>query len=293
MRASMPTRRGFSALALALPLAACASPLKIFNALTPKEAGSRGVGRDLAYGPGPRQKLDVFAPRAAAEAAPVLVFFYGGGWHVGEKSEYEFAGRAFAAQGFITVVPNYRLAPEAKFPDFLEDCASAVKWVQANIASYGGDPRRIVMCGHSAGAYNAVMLALDTRYARQGGFDLASIKGVAGLSGPYDFLPLDSKLSIGAFGGTPDLEQTQPVRFARAGAPPLLLIWGAKDRRVARRNIDSLAQAMRKAGGEVETIIYPKVNHGGTVVSLSIALRGSAPVLQDVTAFARRVTSTS
>jgi acetyl esterase/lipase len=293
MSASLPTRRSFSAAALALPLAACASPLKIFNTLTSKDRASRCVGKDLAYGPGSRQRLDVFAPQAATGTAPVLVFFHGGGWHVGEKSEYEFAGRAFAAQGFITVVPNYRLTPEAKFPDFLEDCATAVKWVQANIAKYGGDPRRIVLCGHSAGAYNAVMLALDTRYAKQSGFDLTSIKGVVGLSGAYDFLPLNSKNSISAFGAAPDLEQTQPVRFARAGAPPLLLIWGAKDKRVARRNIDSLAQAMRKAGGEVETIIYPNVNHGGTVVSLSIALRGTAPVLEDVTAFARRVTSES
>jgi acetyl esterase/lipase len=291
MTRNSPSRRAFLALSLALPAAACASPLDIFNAVTPKERESHRVGHDIAYAEGERHGLDVYAPTDLQGVAPVMVFFYGGGWSQGKRQEYEFVGRALAAQGFVTVVPDYRITPETTFPGFLQDCAAALRWVQDNIATYGGDPKRMVLCGHSAGAYNAVMMALDPSYTQAAGFDIANIKGAIGLSGAYDFLPLETETTNAAFGQAPDPVLTQPVHFARADAAPLLLIWGDQDERVGRRNIESMERAMRAAGGAVEVKIYPGVNHGATMTSLSTTLRGGAPSMADVTEFARRVTA--
>jgi acetyl esterase/lipase len=284
-------RRRILATSLALPLGACLSPLDIFNAVTPKDHESARTGLDLAYAPGHRHTLDVYAPTSRSGPLPIIMFFYGGAWREGKKQEYEFVGRALAAQGFVTVVPDYRLVPETQFPGFVEDCAAALRWVQDNIAAYGGDAGKVVLCGHSAGAYNAIMLALDPTYCQRAGARHSAIKGAVGLSGPYDFLPFESEPAINAFGSALDPELTQPVHFARPDAPPLLLIWGDKDERIARRNIEGLERAMRAAGGSIETKIYAGVNHGATMTSLSRMLRGGAPSLVDISAFARRVTT--
>ena len=288
---SSPTRRTALLLGLAPVLAACSPSLETFNSITPKDDHTRVARRNVRFGPERRHTLDVYAPEEAVENAPVMAFFYGGGWMWGDKDEYEFVGRAFAAQGFVTVVPNYRLAPHVHFPAFVEDCALALKWIAENIARHGGDPKRLALSGHSAGAYNAVMLALDPRFAEAAGFDLGAVKGVAAMAGPYDFLPLRHDFTIQAFSGAPDLEETQPARFARAGAPPLLLMWGAKDDLVGRQNIETLERAMREAGGAVESKIYPDLNHGEILLALSVPLRDIAPVLQDIVDFAKRVTA--
>lgn len=271
-------------------LAGCSS-LGAFNALAPRDRGGRRVLADAAYGEGPRRRLDVYAPLDAPRPAPVIVFCYGGSWASGSKSDYAFVGAAFAARGFVTVVPDYRLVPGVRFPVFIEDCAAAVRWVADHIGEHGGDPDRIVLVGHSAGAYNVMMLALDAHYLREAGVDAAQVRGVAGLAGPYDFFPFDVESSRNAFGGAPDPQLTQPVRFARGDAPPLLLLWGEADTTVGPRNLHNLERAVRGAGGTVETKTYPGVSHVGIMLALSRPLRGRAPTLGDVTAFARRVTS--
>jgi len=154
---------GLVAPGLAILLSAC-SPLLTFNAIVPKDGGTRLVVRDAPFGPDARQRLDVYAPASAARARPVLVFFYGGSWNSGTKAGYAFMGRAFAAQGFVTVVPDYQLVSLVRFPAFLQDNAAAVRWAQTHAAEIGGDLDRIVLAGHSAGAYNAAMLALDPRW---------------------------------------------------------------------------------------------------------------------------------
>ena len=276
----------------ALPtLAACTPSLGTFDTIAPRDAGARRVVRDAAYGQSPRQRLDVYAPTETNGASPVLIFFYGGSWRSGEKDDYNFLGAALAAQGFLTVIPNYRLVPEVRFPTFLEDCARATRWVADNAAVHGGDPNRIVLAGHSAGAYNAIMLALDARFLRNAGVDASRMRGAIGLAGPYDFLPFDVDATRNAFGAAPDPAQTQPVQFARADAPPLLLLWGADDRTVGPRNLEGLSAAMRRAGGAVESKVYQDVDHIDILLALSRPFRGRAPVLNDVSAFAHRVSA--
>lgn len=248
------------------------------------------MAQDQAYGDGPRHKLDVYAP-PEARGLPLIVFIYGGSWSSGDKNDYAFAGSALASQGFVTVIPDYQLVPQVRFPAFIDDCAAAVRWAADHAAEYGGDPAKIVLVGHSAGAYNVMMLALDAHYLSDAGVDANAIRGAIGLSGPYDFLPFDVDATRNAFGAAPDSALTQPVHFARVDAPPLLLLWGGADTTVGPRNLRRLDAAMQAAGGRVETKTYPGVNHVDIMLALSRPLRGRASTLADVTAFARRVTA--
>jgi acetyl esterase/lipase len=274
---------------LGLLIAGC-SPLALFNGAVAKDKGSALLARDMAFAAGARGKLDIYGPAApaAGEGLPVIVWIYGGSWNSGSKSGYAFVARALAARGFVVAVPDYRLVPEVRFPGFLEDNAAAVRWVRANIARYGGDPDRIVLAGHSAGAYNAAMLSLDERWL---GADRAAVKGLAGLAGPYDFLPLDLDLTRAAFGGEADLAATQPVNFAGPGDPPALLLAGADDGLVRPANSTRLAGLLARAGVAAEARIYPGVGHVGIMTAFARPLRGKAPVLDDVTAFAHRATA--
>ena len=272
---------------LLLALASC-SPLKTFNALVPKDPGVSLVAKDQAFAPGERGKLDIYAPKRAPANGrlPVIVFFYGGSWNSGTKNGYGFVGRALAAQGFLVAIPDYRLVPEVRFPAFLEDGAAAVKWVRANVARFGGDADRIVLVGHSAGAYNAAMLSLDPQWL---GSDHQAVKGFAGLAGPYDFLPLDGPITRAAFGGATDLKATQPTNFASTGDPPGLLLVAGKDKIVGPRNSIRLAAALSRAGVPVEVRTYPNVGHAGMVTAFSTLFRSKAPVVRDVSDFARQV----
>jgi poly(3-hydroxybutyrate) depolymerase len=153
------------ALAVLVLLAAC-SPLTLLNGAVP-DAASRATS-GVAYGPLPRQRLDIYAP-PDADRAPVVVFFYGGSWRSGDRADYRFAGDALASRGIVAVIADYRLYPEARYPTFLQDAAQVVAWTQQHIGGYGGDPGRVFVAGHSAGGYIAAMLALDPRWLHRAG----------------------------------------------------------------------------------------------------------------------------
>jgi len=266
-------------------LSAC-SPVTILNALAPK-AGITET-RDVRYAPGDRHELDIYAPQGDA-AAPVVVFIYGGGWKDGNKSEYRFVAAALAARGFLTVVPDYRLFPRVRFPVFLQDNATAVAWTKANIARYGGDPRRIFLMGHSAGAYNVAMLTLDKQWLGAVGLDPdRDISGTVGLAGPYDFLPLHDPELEDIFAPAGDLRLSQPITFARGDAPPLFLAAGTADTTVLPQNTERLAAAVRRDGGVVEERLYPGVNHTKIIGAMAGALHWLAPTMADVTGFLDR-----
>jgi len=284
---SAPITKRSALAALSGTLAGACSPLSLFATLSPKDPASH-VARGEAYGAGPRQRLDVYAPRRGQAAAPLAVFFYGGSWDSGRRQDYNWAGRALASRGFVTVVADYRLYPEVRYPGFLEDGAQAVAWASRNAQRLGGDPRRIVLVGHSAGAYNAVMLGLDGRYLRGVGVDPKAVKAMAGLSGPYDFLPIRSDITERIFGGTADLPSTQPLAYVRPDSPPAFLATGAADDMVWPKNTIALAKKLREAGVPVEERHYDGVDHVNMVLALSKPLRGRAPVLDEMTGFLRR-----
>lgn len=286
------TRRGLFAPALGAAvasLAAACSPLSVLNAVGPRDGGVRRVARDLEYGPDPRQRFDIYAPASAgpASALPVLVFFYGGGWDSGSKAVYGWAAQALAAQGFVVALPDYRLVPEVLFPVFIEDAAAATAQVAEVVATYWGDPARLGVVGHSAGAHLAMMITLDRRYMEAVGRP-ELIKATAGLAGPYDFLPFDVPSAINAFGQAPDPVQTQPLHFARADAPPLWLGHGTADVIVHDEDTRLLAARMRELGGQCEARLYPGLSHEDLIATFSPLFRKKAPVLADVSDFFHR-----
>jgi acetyl esterase/lipase len=261
-------------------------PLEILNALTP--AAGYQLQSGLAYGDLPRQKLDVYRPtQPRATPAPVVVFFYGGGWSSGARGDYRFVGQRLAADGFTVIIPDYRLHAEVKFPAFLEDGAKALRWTQDHIAEFGGDPERLFLIGHSAGAYNAVMLALDRRYGAAAGFEPERIRGVVGLAGPYDF-KLDTPLLKSVFGGAADPGDTQPVRFAAPGAPPMLLMTGDTDETVRPANSISLAEHLRAARSAVELREFPGIGHIDLLLQLAAFWHPRSAVHDEILTFLDR-----
>ncbi|UZK66158.1 alpha/beta hydrolase [Sphingomonas sp. M1-B02] len=248
-------------------------------------SGTRRPGSAIPFGTH-GQTLDVWRPAAASPAPrPVLIFWYGGGWVKGDRRAYAFAARAFAKAGYVVVVPDYRKVPGVRFPAFLQDGAQAVKWTRDHIADFGGDPARIALAGHSAGAYTVAMLALDRRWLAAEGVDPAIVKVGIGLSGPYDFYPFTSKRSIDAMQGVADPQSTQPIRFARRDAPPLLLVTSTADTVVRPRNALNLAAKLHALGAPVTVTNYPGLSHEEVVMALSKPFRGKGATLGDSVAF--------
>jgi len=282
--------RALAAALLLMVAAGCAS-IGAYNRSTPHDFGAVRVAEGERYGDGPRRTLDVYALAQRPERAPVIVFLYGGGWSSGAKADYSFVGDAFAAQGFVTVVPDYRVYPEVRFPGFVEDAASALRWVQENAARFGGDPDRIVLVGHSAGAHIAMLAALDPRYAEAAGFDRRAIRGVVGLAGPYGFDNFDAPLLRNVFGEVADPLTTMPRHYARRDAALILLLHGARDRRVPVYSSERMHETAGEVGQASEIKIYPSLDHPGILQALGMARRDEGPVLTDALAFARRVTS--
>jgi acetyl esterase/lipase len=280
----MMTRRSLVSVAALSSLAAACSPLSALNGLNRLTPGDGGVTRlvdGAPFGIDPRQRLDVWAPKGATAKLPVIAFFYGGSWNSGLRDGYGFAARALAARGFVVVVPDYRLVPQVRWPAFVEDGAAAMRWVNANVAAHGGDPARVAVMGHSAGAHIALLLALDRRWGVADG-----IKAAVGLAGPYDFRPfVAGGAADAALGNATDLNDTQPIHFARADAPPLLLLHGETDTTVLPRNSQRLANAVTDLGGRAEVRLYPDVGHIGILLALSKPFRGKANALTDASNF--------
>ena len=271
-----------------MAMAAC-TPAGLLNGISrlAGDGGGRAAVRGLSFGSDPRQKLDVYVPAKSVAGArlPVVVFFYGGGWIDGARGDYGFAARAFAARGYVVIVPDYRLVPNVHFPAFIEDGALAVKWARDHATDYGGDPGRIAVSGHSAGAYIGAMLALDRHYLNDVGVDPKTIRAAALLSGPYDFYPFTDVRSRDALGQWPRPAETQPISFARADAPPMLLMHGTVDPVVRPYNSERLAAKLKSLGAPVELRLYAGKSHVDTIKSLSPAFRGSTPALADAIAF--------
>lgn len=263
-------------------LAAC-SATGVLNALAPRDGIT--VTRDIAYADGPRHALDVYAPRPSGTAAPVLVFFYGGNWDSGSKAMYRFVGAAMAARGVLTVIPDYRLYPQVRFPDFMYDAANAVAWTRANVARYGGDPHRLFFMGHSAGAQIATLLALDPAYLRSAGLSPHDVCGVIGLAGPYDFLPLHDDELKAIFGPEAERPRSQPINYVSPQAPPMLLLAGRDDTTVDPGNTLRLAARLRAAGVSVQDELYSGVGHKTLIAAFARPLGFLAPTREAAVRF--------
>ena len=281
-----------SLLAMLPSLLTACSAVDVLNATVPTNTYQRTEG--IAYGPEGgaqgRQKLDVYQPASGANLAkgrvPMVVFFYGGSWSSGDRADYRFVGEALASQGIVAVIADYRLSPSVRYPAFLEDSALAMRWAFDHAEQYGANPGRVFVMGHSAGAYNAAMLALDKRWL--GAVDLSPTRlaGWIGLAGPYDFLPIgDAKTQV-AFNWPNTPADSQPLVFASRASPPALLLAPTHDTVVnAQRSTVAMANKLRVSGVKVQSELFDTVSHVTLVASMAAVLRGRAPVLERVAAF--------
>lgn len=269
------------------------TPLRLLSLL----AGPFGVShlRNIAFGPHSRHRLDVYRPAGSSPGpnsapSPCLLFLYGGRWSSGHRTDYAFVGRSLARRGIITVVADYRLYPEVRFPAFVEDAARALAFVQERAREFGTTPQRIAVGGHSAGAHIASLLALNADFRRypSGNAHVPSLKAeapaaVVGISGPYDFLPLGDDIRD-IFGPESGHRDSQPIHWAGPGKPPFLLLHGEEDRTVGKRNSRNLAAALDGHGVPAEVILYPGVDHTRILAGFVGAFR-VAPLVDDISRF--------
>ena len=241
--------------------------------------------RHIPYGPQRRQQLDLYLPKSGEVRATIL-YLYGGGWVSGARWYYWLFGRAMAARGFAVVVADYHLYPAAKFPAFVEDAALAFKWTRDNVAKWGGSSSRIFVMGHSAGAHIATLLALDPSYLGAHGLAPPAIKGVIGLAGPYTLNPLKWPGVKDIFASAADAPHgARPIKLARNGAPPMLLLHGARDRIVKSDASVFLANALNDAGSKAASKVYPSIGHFEIFAAYLWGWRWRASVLKDTEAF--------
>lgn len=262
----------------------------------PNTFSDTNTTKDIAYGAEPWQKLDIYVPPhssgqySSGQSLPVVVFFYGGSWKDGSKDMYPFVGEAFAKKGYITVIADYSKYPQVKFPTFVEDGAKAVAWTYRNIAQYQGDPERLFIAGHSAGAHIGVMVTADKHYLQAEGLTPSVINAFAGLAGPYDFVPYEEDY-MDMFGPPENYPNMQVTTFIDGKEPPMLLLWGADDTIVGKSNMDKLIAKINIEQGAVESKVYQGVGHADMVSSLIWFLKSKAPILDDVDDFFQRHTS--
>jgi acetyl esterase/lipase len=178
---------------------------------------------DVRYGPEKLQALDVYAP-AGARNLPVVFWIHGGGWQRGDKAEVQRKPQAFIEKGFVFVSTNYRLLPDVEMGTLVRDVAKAVGWVHQNIAEHGGDPTRLLVMGHSAGAQLAALLCTDDRYLKAEGVPLSVVKGCVPVDGDtYD---------------VPAIVQTDETRRRAHGLAPARFGWREKFGNDPAKHID-------------------------------------------------------
>ena len=274
-------------------LTAC-SAVDVLNATVPSD--TYRLLPDLPYGENIRQKVDVYMPSQLQAdkilhggGSPMVVFFYGGSWSSGNRADYRFIGEALASQGIAVTVADYRLSPDVRYPVFVQDSALAMRWAFDNAEKYGASPAKIFVMGHSAGAYNAAMLALDKRWLAAVNLSPASLAGWIGLAGPYDFLPIGDRKTQIAFEWPNTPANSQPLFHAfssTATSPPALLLAPTNDSSVdPRRSTVALAERLKSTGVRVESELYDSVGHVTLIAAMASVLRSRAPVLERVSAF--------
>ena len=267
-----------------------AGTLDTFDSWFSRTRGSTLV-EQAKYGSDPAQKLAIYVPQGKAPAGgfPLVVFFHGGGWHSGDPYAYGWIARALAEQGYATALVGYRLNQGGRFPAMLEDSAAGTRFALAAALKHGIDASGTVLSGHSAGAYNATMLSLDRQWLGREGVPEGTVKGAVILAGPSDFYPYDKKSSINAMGHWPRPQDTQPVNYVRADAPPLLLVHGTEDTVVRPRNARILAKRLTEAGAPTKAVLMQGMSHDDLILKLANVFDRDARVSQAVFPFLKRI----
>lgn len=244
------------------------------------------VDRDISYGPLPRQKLDVYWTSDRKAPGPIALFIYGGSWRQGDKNFYSFVGTALAKRGITTVIPDYRIFPDALFPAFMVDAALAYGWTARVPAATCTPSRPIYLVGQSAGAHMAALLVTDTSYLDQAAPGLPKPAGLVGLAGPYTFQPVTWETTKEIFETTAEHpDKPRPIAFVGSHVPPTLLMHGKADTLVNIKNMREFAAALKAAGVLIKTHELNGIGHLGIILAIAKPFRWRAPVLRMMTAF--------
>ncbi len=229
------------------------------------------TARDISYREGPaeeaaKHKLDIYLPKVDSNAA-VLFFIHGGAWKTGDRAQYPPVGNRYAREGYVTVVPSYRLAPKYPHPAQIEDVAAAFAWTVQHIAEHGGDTNRIYVAGHSAGGHLAALLTLDTRYLAAHQLSPKLIRGVMALSGAYN---LSGEGLDSVFGKDPAARRAAaPLSHVRAAAPPFLVTYCQWDYFSLPAQAREFHRALRRAGVSADLVYIPRQSHISEMINVT------------------------
>ncbi len=250
-------------------------------------ANPANVNEDIEYGQKPWQKLDVY-PAKDVNNAPVVVFVHGGSWRHGRKDQYRFAADAFLRLGYTVVLPDYIKypSPQAKFPSFAEDAAAAVAWVKNNISKHNGNPEQVFLSGHSAGAHTVAILTTDSKYLQAEGLSEKDIAGVAGIAGPYSFVP-DWEVTKAVFGPENRYPLMDVFNYVDGNEPPTILLHSAADQQVGQYNTDGYFDRLQEKGVNAKKVIYTEPSHIDMVTMLHPWFAKQDEVAKDIDRFFR------
>ena len=265
--------------------AACA-PVAFLNTITP--SGSYSLAKNVSYGEGDRQALDIYEADKPKAGAPTLVFIHGGSWADGNKNLYKFVGEAFASEGYTIAIPNSRVYPNVIYPAFVEDTAAAIAFTAKKYPE-----RPILLIGHSAGAYNAMMVTVNPSYLKAQGIDVCkTLVATIGLAGPYGAFPLVEDPYPTIF---PDRHTADdaPVNLIKGPTPPVFLPIGDKDTTVSPKHSEELAKRITARGGQAEFKLYPGLSHTDIAKVLSKYFDDDSTLKTDMLAFIEAQPKTS
>lgn len=261
---------------MSLLLTACTS-IGFFLANAPVSYAHMTVKRNVSYGPESYQTLDIYTPETPSRHT--IIFYYGGGWKMGDKKDYTFIAEYFVTRGYNVVIPDYGLYPDVVYPEFLENSARAAAWVHKHIASDS-----LFLLGHSAGAYNAAMIAVNDSYLKPFELSANDINGVIGISGPYNFSPTE-KIYKDIFGHKDNYDFMHVSTYVNGSEPPFLLMHGRDDGTVSPENTRQLAQQLKANGNTVQRQYYDDIGHYKIIAAFTSLLKDRYPVAEDVVMF--------
>lgn len=256
------------------------------------------VAANVAYSDNahPLQKLDIYAPKGCSNA-PVYVFVHGGGWNKRDKDEVGAQPKLFNEAGMIVVSVNYRLVPEIQHPKNVQDLAESIAWIHKNVAKYGGDPKKIVLMGHSAGSHLVALVSTDDRYLAAHGLHRNQLAGVISLDGSAFDIPDRIKNGAAtivencrkAFGESPEVQADgSPVNHVKHSIPlpPYLLVY-LKEESLNHRQSQRFSELVNSAGGKASLIhITDEKTHQELCDDLGTQKDSTGPLLVD---FVRQV----